>query len=1075
MLSDLSTLTDLLRWRAKRTPHQLAFVYLRDGQSEETHLTYGELDTNARAVAACLQGRVSRGDRVLLLYPPGPEFLSAFFGALFAGAVAVPAYPPRPSRDSLARLRSITCDAGASVALTTEATLTLIRRLLRSPEWGDLTWIDPQKEGTGLESSWSPPDTISQTVALLQYTSGSTGSPKGVMISHGNLMHHLRQLEGVLAVTPSDRWVSWLPVFHDMGLITGVLLPIFTGTLCVLMPPASFLQKPLRWLQAISRYKATLSGAPNFAYELCAQAVGQEDLAGLDLSAWAVAFNAAEPVRSATLERFATAFARTGLRWESLAPFYGMAEATLVISGAPRSTAPVLRSLPSSVLARQENTSARPPEGEQVLVGCGKSLPGQTIRIVDAVACTVCPPMHLGEVWVQGPSVALGYWQQPEVTAEIFGAHLADTHEGPFLRTGDLGLMDADGDLFIAGRIKDLIIIRGRNLYPQDVEECSEGSFPGLPKGACAAFGSDVQGQERLIVVQEVHRHQENLSVIAETIQREISAALEVQPDRVALIAQGGIPKTSSGKIQRRACCAALLEGRLPVLADLETMQAVPTAMSPQEVTSPAGSRELLGEIIELLAQTLGVSIVQVDPRKPFAAHGLDSVHAVRLAAELERRLGRPLPATLAWDYPSPHDLSQFLAGESNASVRLLLPHGPNSEPIALVGMACHFPGADSPEAFWQLLMGGVDAIGEVPSGRWPTTSSSIRCGGFIDCFIDSSTSVDPQVLLARDVARAAMVSARYVEERHAGDKTGLFLGVSSADHACLHGAAVGSAHHEAVTAIAQELNLDGPCLSVDTACSSSLVAVHLACQSLRHRESNMALAGGVNLLLTPELSIALEMANMLSKDGRCKTFDARADGYVRGEGCGIVVLKRLSDARRENDRILALLLGSAVNQDGRSNGLTAPNGAAQQAVIQQALINAGIEPHAVSYVEAHGTGTPLGDPIEWRALEETIGRGRASDASCLVGSVKTNIGHLEAAAGAAGLIKTVLALHHGKVPAQLHLQRINPEIVLGRGLIPVTSAQRWPAGNATRVAGVSSFGFGGTNAHVVLGAPQEK
>jgi acyl transferase domain-containing protein/surfactin synthase thioesterase subunit len=430
-------------------------------------------------------------------------------------------------------------------------------------------------------------------------------------------------------------------------------------------------------------------------------------------------------------------------------------------------------------------------------------------------------------------------------------------------------------------------------------------------------------------------------------------------------------------------------------------------------------------------------------------------------------------------------------------------------EPIAIIGVGCRFPGAKNPEAFWQLLCNGVDAITEVPADRWdidalydPNPGSSgkmnTRWGGFLEQ-VDQfdaqffgiapreAVYIDPQQRLLLEVAWEALENAGQVVEQLARSSTGVFIGIGNYDYCRLLAnrdlaqinayMGTGNALSVAANRLSYLFDFRGPSMAIDTACSSSLVAAHLACQSLRSGESNLCLVGGVNLILSPEPTITYSQARMLAPDGRCKTFDAKANGYVRGEGCGIVVLKRLSDALRDNDTILAVIKGSAINQDGQSNGLTAPNGPSQEVVIHQALANAGVTSDQISYVELHGTGTSLGDPIEAKALGAVLATNRSPGSPCAVGSVKTNIGHLEAASGIAGLIKVALSLHHRKIPPSLHFHQVNPYIPLDKLPLQVQqSLGNWSEAEKPAFAGVSSFGFGGTNAHVILEeAPQRR
>ena len=492
-----------------------------------------------------------------------------------------------------------------------------------------------------------------------------------------------------------------------------------------------------------------------------------------------------------------------------------------------------------------------------------------------------------------------------------------------------------------------------------------------------------------------------------------------------------------------------------------------------------------------------------IDPREPFTYYGLDSVQAVGLTGDLEIWLGRRLSPTLAWDYPNIESLARHLAVETPAQpiVTMTPAAALTNDPIAIIGMSCRFPKAADPETFWQLMRNGEDAIKEVPVDRWDVDAfyepdvgvrgkTNTRWGGFLDEVANfdpgffgisprEASRMDPQQRLLLEVSWEALENAGQAVDQLAGSRSGVFIGISSYDYSHIQYrdpksidayAGTGNAHSIAANRLSYALDFRGPSLAVDTACSSALVAVHLAMQSLRNGESDLALAGGVNVMLSPELTITFSQARMMASDGRCKTFDASADGYVRGEGCGVVVLKRLDDALRDGDNVLALLRGSAVNQDGRSNGLTAPNGPSQQAVIRQALESAGVQPAQISYVEAHGTGTPLGDPIEIQSLRAVLETERPSDHPYTVGSVKTNIGHLEAAAGVAGLMKVVLSLTHEEIPAHLHLTEVNPYIDLaGSPLEFAIEPRPWKRGPAPRLAGVSSFGFGGTNAHVIV------
>jgi acyl transferase domain-containing protein/acyl-CoA synthetase (AMP-forming)/AMP-acid ligase II/acyl carrier protein len=1101
-----ATLTALLQTRAAEQPNDVGYAFLSDGETIRDRLTYAELDRRARQVAGLLRAHAACGKPVLLLYPPGLDYIAAFFGCLYAGAIAVPAYPPHRNR-SLDRLRSIVGDAGAHTVLCTVAVRDSIERLsAEAPDLHALDWLATDApEALDVELYCSEAATPDQ-IAFLQYTSGSTSAPKGVMLSHGNLCHNARLIWEGFQFDEKSVSVFWLPLYHDMGLIGGVLQPLHIGRTSHLMAPATFLASPIRWLRAISTFGATISGAPNFAYDLCAK-VPVEQRTGLDLSRWRVAFNGAEPIRAETLERFAAAYGPYGFRPAAAYPCYGLAESTLIVTGGRHERPPVKLSVSRSALEQHRATAITADDPDaRILVGCGRPLLDQRVAIVDPETLTPCPADEPGEIWIAGPSVAQGYWQRPEESDRSFRAHTVGG-DGPFLRTGDLGFLH-DEELYVTGRIKDLIILRGRNLYPQDVEQSAEASHSALRNGCGAAFAVETDGEERLIYVSELERTERTTPAveIAATVTRAVIEAHEVPVDAVVLLKPGSIPKTSSGKIQRHACKAGYLAGTLDVIATWQRPAEIEEASVISVVALPGGPNadEIRSWLVDRIARKLRMPVADLDPREPLARYGLDSLTAVQTAGDLEQWLGRPLSPVLIYDHPTIEALAQFLAGKRIAQHPQSPPAaGGFVDPIAVIGIGCRFPGADGPAAFWQLLRDGVDAISEVPADRWIVDdyynedgsklgTMNTRWGGFlknVDRFDRSFFGIAPREAERMDPQQRILLETTWEALEDAGQdplavsrtaNVGVFVGISSNDYGRLQGDAgtldayvgTGNAMSIAANRLSFAFDFHGPSMAVDTACSSSLVAIHLACQSLRRGESDMTVTAGVNLILTPDLTVNFTRAGMMAPDGRCKAFDAAANGYVRSEGCGVVVLKPLSKALADRDPVYAVVRGSAMNQDGRSNGLTAPNGQAQEAVLRAAYRDAGVNPADIDVIEAHGTGTSLGDPIEALALGSVLAEGRPADRPVLLGSVKTNVGHLESAAGLAGFIKTALALKHGEVPASLHFHAANPHIPFDQlPLRVVTERQPWPARGRPARAGVSSFGFGGTNAHVVLEA----
>lgn len=1124
MIAEPTTLIDLLEWRATYQPDAPRYTFLVDGETREAVLTYAALARQARAIAGILRTQGAPGERVLICHPPGLDYIVAFFGCLYAGMVAVPAYPAdldRPHR-TLPRLLAMLTNAQARIVVTTSACLPALQTCARQERaLQAVQWVASDGSAMSGDVSWSPPPLDRTSLAFVMYTSGSTGTPKGIMVSHENVLSNLRLFHGFDA-RPCRVFVSWLPLFHDLGLLFGVLHPLYRGVPAVLMSPLDFVQRPFRWLQALSRYGGSTTGGPNFAYDLCVRKVTPEERQTLDLSHWNMALNGAEPVRAETLDRFVETFAPCGFRRAAWYPSYGLADATATVSGGTGFTPPLVLPVQRRALEARTVRPAMPEDaGARVVVGCGQSLPGQTVRIVDPERCTLCLPDQVGEIWVAGPGIGQGYWNRPTETAQVFQGYLADTGEGPFLRTGDMGFV-YNGEVIITGRLKDLIIIQGRNHAPEDIEVTVEQSHPSLRAGCGAAFAVDSTNEERLVVVQEVQSAlADDLNEAVAYIRQAIVAYHDISPAAIVLLQPGSIPKTSSGKIQRHACQQAFLAGELTVVKEWSRTAGMDDAGSTAPLAriwspqTPDGHlpgmpvAAIQAWLVAYVAERLNVPADAIDIRHSFSRYGLASAEAISLVVALERWLGHKLSPTLAWEYPSIALLSHHLAddpGVVTAYRQVTSPPGwlPQPEPVAIVGMGCRFPGAASPAQFWQLLCAGHAGITEVPPDRWdmqqlydpdPAAPGKMitRWGGFLHQLEQFDAAffgiapreaphVDPRQRLMLEVAWEALEDAGIPPDSLAGSRTSVFVAVLSNDYDQLlfedltrvdAYSGPGTANSIVANRLSYFFDIHGPSVALDTACSGSLVALHLACQSLHTGESTLALVGGVSVNLMPRGNVFFSKAGAIAPDGRCKTFDARADGIVRSEGCGVVVLKPLAQALANGDPIYAVIKGSAVNSDGRSNGMMAPNGFAQEAVLGEAYQRAGHAPARVQYIEAHGTGTRLGDPIEIQALTHVLGQDRPLDQPCMVGSVKTNLGHMEPAAGIAGVIKTALAIHHRLLPPSIHFDSPNPLIPFEQ--IPLRVQQtlgRWPRDTEPLIAGVSSFGFGGTNAHVVLHEP---
>ncbi|QQM38461.1 type I polyketide synthase [Streptomyces liliifuscus] len=1206
------TVAALLRHHLEHRPGALAYRFLsgtRQGRSggDGESWDYRELDLRVRAVASLLQREGLSGKPVLLLHPPGLDYIAGFLGCLYAGAIAVPAYPPETRRfgQTMPRLAAIARDSRATHALTTGALSRFAatkRREIDSLGLAGLRWLATADLGTAGADDWRDPDVDSDSTAFLQYTSGSTSSPKGVMVSNGNLLHNLRSIHRRLEHDTESGMVSWLPPYHDMGLIGGILTPLYGGFPAHLMSPASFVRQPLLWLETLSRTRASTSVAPNFGFEHCVRRITDEQLSGLDLSHWRLALNGAEPVRADTLDRFAERFAPCGFVRRALLPCYGLAEATLMVTGVGAHEPPTVGTFVPAALGVGVARPAGGPESGRAIrtVGCGPAVDGVDVAIVDAdTRRRITDEERVGEIWVAGGSVAHGYWRRPEATEETFRARVEGEGETSYLRTGDLGFLSG-GQLHVVGRIKDVVIVQGRNHYPQDIELTVEQADEAIRPGSGAAFSIEVDGAEELVVAYEIEgRRVDGASALLAKLRTAIAEQHEVAPHAVVLLKRSTVHKTTSGKIQRQACKRAFLDLGLSVVAAsvtrdvevspsvdrpaglsvaqrgqrvtdavTEALTGVPAAADAPDLTGwtfaeldldyPAlltavrgleeklGTRIAVGELLALprvdslidlflgeapqggtagssredaarpselrkpeaveawlvgeVARCLGVPVTSVDVTRPLTSLGLDSKQAAAILAELGARTGREVTTGTAFEHPTIQAVVAHIGtSQTSADTPLAeLPprhQEPRSEPIAVIGMGCRFPGAPDTDSYWRLLVDGRDAITEIPGDRWaPGQVNAPAFGGFIDRVDEfdarffglsarEAVRMDPQQRLLLETAWQTVEDAGLDPTGLSGSATGVFVGISSHDYSELQmsrpetidvHAATGNAHSIAANRLSYTLDLRGPSLALDAACSSSLLAVHLACESLRRGECDSALAGGVNLLITPGLSVAFAQGNMLSPDGRCRTFDDSANGYVRGEGVGLVLLKPLSAALADGDPVHAVIRGSATAHGGRSNGLTAPRGSAQRSVIERALAQAGLSGRAVDYVEAHGTGTSLGDPVEWEGLAAAYGKGRSTGDRCLVGSVKTNIGHLEAAAGIAGLIKAALVVRHRQVPPTLHLRTPNRRLVWeDAGLDVPTRLVDLPDAGVVR-AGVSSFGFGGSTAHLVLESAPE-
>jgi thioester reductase-like protein len=648
------SLADVLAQRAQMQPDSLSHVFIDNVDGYQHRLTYGDIDRRARAIAARLQAINAR--RVLLIYPHGPSFFLAFMACWYSGATPIPVFPPQ-SRRGMARVEAILRDCSATHVLSSSDLMAKVQPWFHEAKTGaGLQWLDTDSVPDSEAADWRHHSIDPQQPAFFQYTSGSTGNPKGVVVSHANLMANEAMITQGFSHNKESRSFSWLPFYHDMGLIGPLFNPIYVGYRSYHIPPQAFIRDPMEWLRGISKFRASTSGGPNFAYDLCVRKATPETNAGLDLSCWQVAFNGAEPVRAGTLDRFQKALAPYGFSSSAWLPCYGMAEATLFISGGRR---------PSPVFKQHEGKTH---------VSCGRSWDDCEVLVVDPNTRRPLADGVTGELWLTGSNIAQGYWNQPEETSLYFQAQL-EQGGSTYLRTGDLGFVD-QGEVYVTGRLKDLIILRGRNLYPQDLEQVAQEAHSALRFDGGAAFVQEADNGEALVLVQEVERSQiRGLDVIQvfAAIREAHWDTFQIQVDELVLVKPGSIPTTTSGKVRRRACQEVLTAGKLPVIARerretlTETLPEAGVAGSPPRQRLDKDFKRLQETdrypfLLEYLRRQIGwclkLPVTEVPPDMALDRLGLDSVTSVEVMNRIERDFGLRLGADFLYRSPSLQELA---------------------------------------------------------------------------------------------------------------------------------------------------------------------------------------------------------------------------------------------------------------------------------------------------------------------------------------------------------------------------------------------------------------------------------
>ncbi|WP_219910906.1 non-ribosomal peptide synthetase/type I polyketide synthase [Saccharothrix carnea] len=1048
--------------RAARTRPDAGVVIVgADGEADL--LTYPRLLDRARRILGGLRARgVGPGDPVLLCGLPLDDLFPSFWACALGGfrpaMIAEPVEDGSPVAERLSHTWTL---LGEPLVLAGSSSARSLAGL--APEVRVVTAVECAEHEPAREHPEARPD----EVVLLMLSSGSTGAPKAISLTQRALVLFAASSRRVLDVRPEDVTLNWLPLDHSGSFLLYHLMAVFVGCTNVHVPTEVVLADPLRWLDLMAEHRANHSWAPTFAFQLVADAVADRR-PDWDLSGLKTLMCGGEQILLPVLRRFLTALAPCGVDDHVVVPAWGMAETTTAITyGRLDRPGTVLRVLTSSLDGRLVHADVAVPDRDcTTFVAVGEPAHETSVRVVDEHGSAL-PEDRIGRLHVRSARVTPGYLNNPEATAAAFV-------DGGWLDTGDLAFLSG-GQLVITGRHKDVIILNGHNHFAHEIESVA-ATVTGVRIGDVAACGipDERTGSESLAVF-FVSVGADDTRIAGE-VKRALYGRLRLTAAHVVPVAD--FPRTPAGKVQRAKLRDRLLSG------------------GPRR--DAAGLRRVVADAVAKAAGR------RVGDREPFYEAGLSSVSLVVLRQHLESELGGGIPLALLFEHPTIAELAEHLAGDQPSGP----PPAPDAAPdtrIAIIGMAARFPGAPTVEQFWANLRAGVDstrtftadeaAAAGVPPELITDPDRVLAIGALddVDAFDAEFFGMTPREAELTHPAQRLFLQCCYHALEQGGYASGADtrIGVYAGSGMNLYGhqsapatgaddpttglqATIGREPDFVATRVAYRLGLTGPAIGVRTACSSSLVAVHLAVQALLNDEADLALAGAAAVHVPQEAGYRWEAGSILSRSGRCRPFDARADGTVGGNGVAAVLLKRLDRALADGDTVHAVILGSAVNNDGASKvGFAAPGVAGQVDVVQRALRRAGVPGDSLSYVEAHGTGTELGDPVEFTALSRVIGADTERRGFCALGSVKGNVGHLDSCAGMAGLVKTVLMLKHGELVPTLNLEQPNPQLRLAESpFVLGTALRKWTTDGGPRRAGVSALGVGGTNAHVVLEEP---
>lgn len=1071
--------------QATNSKHDIALRYC-DKDHVESY-SYRQLISLGYSLATRIEIENNPPGPAILLIPGGSPFVISFIACIIRGVSAVPVHLTNHFKlgRSIDTLSHILADSQCEYIFT----LSSLSDEIKKQGWQrthQIIFVDQQLTDSSryfpTKKNYDALYYPSHLPVYLQYSSGSTAKPKAVCnYDHNMRVQHHILLESHLDCQPKIITANWLPFYHDLGMFSGLLLPLLSGGCCNFMPSVHFIAEPFRWLKMINDYQANSGAAPDFAWDLCTTMVTDEQIRQLDLSSIKMAMNGAEPIRPETMANFAAHFASTGFDAHSFTPGYGLAEATLTVSHKPIDTDYCC--LAFNPMALAAGKAILDPQGRR-LISSGHVVRAWQLQIVDPQTCQPLPEASIGEVWVRGDSVAGGYWQQPELTKATFHNTLAGNSHHDYLRTGDLAFV-YQGELFICGRLKDLIIVAGQNYMPKDIETAIEYACDDIHTGGVCVCQHFESGE--FIVMAEVYRHLTSTALqrIAQQIVATVARHFQLKSDTIILLARGKLLKTSSGKIRRSHMLSLYFTQQLSVLYVLASQAETQDEMLfDQESVLFEQEAILFDWLHKTGCELLGCEAI--NPDSGLHQAGLTSLLATQFCQRINHFLGCHLNVADLFAYPTLRQLTLFLSQHQEDIASSSSTEAGDDRDVAIVAISCRLPG--------QVGVSWADYCTELSAGNSAVRHENNRLrhcvlpigaledidqfdASFFNISEREAILLDPQQRHILELSWHLFEQAGWQPEQLKQGDIGFYIGQSGSEYGQMllqkndpdyakSYLATGICSSATSGRLAKFYGTRGPALTIDTACSSSLVALDSAMLSLQQKQCSAAVVGGVNLLLSAQIEQTLINAGMLSPKGRCATFSDDADGYARGEGAVLFLLKPYRQAVRDGDPVLAIIEGSVVAQDGESSSLTAPNPHAQAAMMSQLLQRASLAPDDISLLETHGTGTSLGDPVELSAIDRVYGQRKTP---LRLGASKSQVGHLEAAAGGFALARAVAQIQQQKAFGHPTLNIYNPLIAekLSRYYFDKDTCP-WVI---ERVA-INAFSFTGTMAAAVLRKP---